>query len=123
VSESFYFANGTLNEAKVKVLSRTYATAINGMPSSMTFDRVTGRFELTYEVDQSTQPATVEIYVNSALHYPNGVLVHCSLPSSRYQVNVNSVSVWVQDPAADGHTNIIAITARSSSSSSSSSSR
>mmetsp|Transcript_25536 Transcript_25536/g.64093 ORF Transcript_25536/g.64093 Transcript_25536/m.64093 type:complete len:525 (-) Transcript_25536:47-1621(-) len=113
-SESFYFANGTLNIAKVKVLSRTYAQAINGVPTQMSFNRDSGRFELSYVVDQAAQPANVEIFVNHLLHYPNGVHVTCSQPSARVEIllSQNLIRVWMDDAASkDGQSNTIIVTA------------
>merc|ERR1711920_22014 len=54
----------------LKLLSRTYAQAIAGLPVSMSFKSADASFELVYNASIISAPT--EIYVNEALHYPSG---------------------------------------------------
>lgn len=70
-AESFY--NGDqLEESKVKVLSRTYAQSIAGVPQSMEFNPNHGEFQLAF-IPTSTQPT--EIFLNEKYYYSNGFQV------------------------------------------------
>jgi len=69
-AESLFDENGKLEVAKLKALSRTYAPAIAGTPSNMSFDPETGAFELTFNATISE--ATTEVYLNEELNYPDG---------------------------------------------------
>eukprot|EP01116_Phalansterium_solitarium_P022334 TRINITY_DN7331_c0_g1_i1.p1 TRINITY_DN7331_c0_g1~~TRINITY_DN7331_c0_g1_i1.p1 ORF type:complete len:510 (+),score=172.13 TRINITY_DN7331_c0_g1_i1:1018-2547(+) len=71
--EGFY-TNGSLEMSKVKTLSRTYARAIAGVPTSMTFAPSTSAFTLVFNSNSSIAAPT-EIYLNEALYYPNGFTV------------------------------------------------
>jgi len=73
-SESFYDEKGNLQLEKVKALSRSYAYAIAGIPTKMSFDPSTKLFQLSYIVNINATDST-EIYVNSNWHYPKGVTV------------------------------------------------
>lgn len=72
-AESLYFPNGTLEVAKLKVLSRTYARAIGGVPQHTTFDPATAAFQLSFIA--SVTDAPTEVYLNEELHYPDGFVV------------------------------------------------
>lgn len=66
------------------MLSRTYAQAIAGTPLTMSFMPENGTFVLEFEMSGTTAPT--EIYLNRALHYPNGCNVKvmppgCLVPS------------------------------------------
>jgi len=62
--ESFYWSDGTLQTDKVDTLSRVYATAIEGVPTSMVYNRKLGTFELEFEAHRATSDdAATEIYV------------------------------------------------------------
>lgn len=69
-----YAVDGTLEQAKLKFLSRTYAQAIAGVPSKMTFDPQTASFLLRYRAEWCSGAPT-EIYLNEKLHYPIGYSV------------------------------------------------
>jgi hypothetical protein len=60
-----------LQENKVKTLSRTYAQAIAGKPTTMSFDTSSKAFLLQYNYNPLASGPT-EIYLNEAFHYPNG---------------------------------------------------
>src|SRR4051812_5169943 len=49
--ESLWFPNGTLDTGKVKILSRTYAQAIAGVPTQQSFDVENGNYALTYTIN------------------------------------------------------------------------
>jgi len=72
--ESFYFQNGTLQVAKVKALSRTYAYAIAGNPSSMSFNPSTSEFSLIFALNLNAKGPT-EVFYNSKWYYPQGISV------------------------------------------------
>lgn len=62
-------ADGTPQALKLKAMSRTYAHAFQGVPSSMYFSTKSGAFQTTYTVDD-TVTANTEIYLNKAVWYP-----------------------------------------------------
>jgi len=62
--ESFYWSDGSLQTDKVDVLSRVYARAIEGVPTSMSYDRKKGTFSLVYQsIRAASDDAATEIYV------------------------------------------------------------
>jgi len=72
--ESFYGVDGSLQFDKVKTLSRTYAHAVCGVPTSMNFDASTSLFSLVYSsVNCQNQPTIV--YLNEQWYYPRGFSV------------------------------------------------
>lgn len=60
----------SVKKDKLKVLVRTYARAVAGTPTKMSFDAQSGDFVFTYRPDRSIRKPT-EIFV-SPLHYPKG---------------------------------------------------
>jgi len=78
-AESLYDENGNLEVEKLKALSRTYAPAIAGTPSRMSFDPDTGAFELTFNA--TLADAATEVYLNEELNYPDGYTTEVT-PSS-----------------------------------------
>lgn len=79
-AESFYFKNGTLQERKVKALSRTYAQAIQGTMQGTSFNVDTGAFSLIYQADVGVLAPT-EVFV-SPFYYSNGYNVTISPPQA-----------------------------------------
>jgi len=75
-AESLFDASGHVEVHKLKSLSRTYAPAIAGIPTKMSFDPDTGAFELSFISGSSDAPT--ELYLNEALHYPNGYALDVS---------------------------------------------
>ena len=70
--------NGGLPDAAtVAKLSRSYAIAVDGTTSTMSFDADTGVFRLVYTLaGAATSPlAVTEIFVQERVHYANGVRV------------------------------------------------
>jgi endoglycosylceramidase len=57
--------------SQLAVLSQTYATAVAGVPTSMSFDPVTGAFSLAYRAGKGDSAPTV-VVVPVSTHYPNG---------------------------------------------------
>ncbi len=52
--ESFYFPNGTLQQAKVSAMSRTYAYAIQGRGVEMTFQPgPNAKFQMAFHADMT----------------------------------------------------------------------
>jgi endoglycosylceramidase len=63
--------------SQLDVLSRTYATAVAGVPTSMSFEPATGAFSLRYRADTGVKAPTV-IVVPVSTHYPNGYCARVS---------------------------------------------
>ena len=57
--------------SQLSVLSQTYATAVAGVPTSMSFDPATGAFSLAYRADKTVTAPTV-VVVPVSTHYANG---------------------------------------------------
>ena len=86
----------------IKVFSRTFAQSIAGIPSKMSYNADTLRFELCYAVNPTIQQPTV-IYANYEVHYTNGVRVSVSGPGAEYLVvstnsNDNQILVTYTGP-------------------------
>eukprot|EP00005_Dracoamoeba_jomungandri_P000139 CAMPEP_0174253230 /NCGR_PEP_ID=MMETSP0439-20130205/2606_1 /TAXON_ID=0 /ORGANISM="Stereomyxa ramosa, Strain Chinc5" /LENGTH=525 /DNA_ID=CAMNT_0015334145 /DNA_START=19 /DNA_END=1596 /DNA_ORIENTATION=- len=79
--ESFYDENGKLQKEKVKMLSRSYAQAIAGVPLSQSFDTDTSLYRLSFSLDPSISAPTV-VYINEQYYYPNGFSVTTQPPGS-----------------------------------------
>ena len=71
-SEGFYNNDGTLQDGKVKALTRTYLTATQGTLKSMQFSTQTSSFEARYDVNTNIKLPTV-LYYNQHYWYPNGI--------------------------------------------------
>jgi len=93
--ESFYDAHGNLQLNKAQTLSRSFAPAIAGTPKSMSFDRKTKLFTLTYAFNPLTTGPT-EIYINEAYHYSKGFVVSIMPPNvaSWKRVEKNRIAVF-----------------------------
>ncbi|HYG92148.1 MAG TPA: cellulase family glycosylhydrolase [Nocardioides sp.] len=63
----------SVKQDKLRTLVRTYAQAVAGTPSAMSFDEETGAFRFEYQPDPAIEAPT-EIFV-SPLHYPDGYRV------------------------------------------------
>eukprot|EP01095_Lingulamoeba_sp_RSL-Kostka_P011526 TRINITY_DN4412_c0_g1_i1.p1 TRINITY_DN4412_c0_g1~~TRINITY_DN4412_c0_g1_i1.p1 ORF type:complete len:248 (+),score=75.62 TRINITY_DN4412_c0_g1_i1:98-841(+) len=74
-AESFYLFDGTLDQPKVRALSRTYAQAVSGTPTTHQFDPITARFDLTYDISTTATNRTTVIYYNQEYYYPDGISV------------------------------------------------
>jgi len=61
----------TRTAAMLDVLSRTYASAVAGTPTAMSFDPLSGRFRLQFRADPRITAPTV-IFVPVSTHYPRG---------------------------------------------------
>ena len=62
---------GPATAAQLDALSETYAQAVAGTPTSMSFDPSTGLFRLSYRIDHGATAPTV-IFVPVSRHYPHG---------------------------------------------------
>ena len=69
--EGLYKRDGSLNQQKLKVLSRTYAYAIAGTPIKMKFYPSSSWFILSL-ISNTTITDPTEIYLNEDIYYPNG---------------------------------------------------
>ena len=86
-SSSFWFANGTLNVAAAKLISRTYPMAVAGHVQNINYTAATAAgkapwFQLTFTTDASVRSATTEIFLNEALQYPNGVAASAAVSAN-----------------------------------------
>jgi endoglycosylceramidase len=61
----------TATASQLEVLSETYASAVAGTPTSMSFDPRTAAFELRYRSDPKITAPTV-VVVPVSVHYPHG---------------------------------------------------
>ena len=89
-SENLYYKNGTLQEAKVKALSRTYAKRIAGNPVRMRFDSDTSQFDLTFQVNSQLNSRKTEIFANRDFYYPNGISIEANVEGD-FEETTNSV--------------------------------
>jgi endoglycosylceramidase len=71
-AEGLFNGDGSVQTLKVAALTRTYARAVQGTPTAMSFDPESGAFRLDYVADP-TITAPTEIYLNAAFHYPSGL--------------------------------------------------
>ena len=75
-TETFFNEDGSLQSAKVRALSRTYAPSVaTAEPASVRvrFDSESSNFQLSYNASPGGGETT--IYANEALRYPSGVNV------------------------------------------------
>jgi endoglycosylceramidase len=88
--EGLYNANGTVQEAKLGALSRTYAPVVAGKLTAIRFDPVSAAFRLTYttaDTPKDTRALATEIYLNTEAHYPG------SLPLAGFETDlINAAS-------------------------------
>ncbi|KAG2377959.1 hypothetical protein C9374_008581 [Naegleria lovaniensis] len=113
--ESFYGPNGELQSRKVKALSRTYAQAVCGNPTRMTFDPAFSEFYLSFNYVKSlncdSQPTVV--YFNQEFYYPTGFNVQVTPPNalSVKQSEMNYLQFFVRsENVVDGQQIQIQIT-------------
>lgn len=63
------------NQNKIKLLSRTYAQAVSGTPTSMSFNTTTAAFDLVFTpmpTFLAAESRVTEIFLQESIHYPNG---------------------------------------------------
>mmetsp|Transcript_18571 Transcript_18571/g.33555 ORF Transcript_18571/g.33555 Transcript_18571/m.33555 type:complete len:527 (-) Transcript_18571:22-1602(-) len=70
-TEGLYNQDGSLQEKKLRHLSRTYIQSYQGVPITSTFNTTTGDYKAAFEVDPSIKGST-ELYFNEPIYYPNG---------------------------------------------------
>jgi endoglycosylceramidase len=87
-AEALVTAKGTLRST-ARELTRTYAQAIAGRPTSMGFDPTTGAFSLRY-VPKPTVHAPTLIFVPVQIHYPNG---YCTQVSGGTVISTQGTSI------------------------------
>jgi len=97
--ESFYWSDGTLQTDKVDVLSRVYATAIEGVPTLMSYKRKARTFELEFEAHRSTsEDAATEIYVGAWTLRQNSDVKVDIVPSNAatYKLSQDRLTLYVK---------------------------
>lgn len=72
---SIWFPNGTLDTGAIDILSRTYATAVAGVTTSMTYSADSKSFDLIYNTSSACTYAVTQVYLNEDVHYKNGYSV------------------------------------------------
>lgn len=112
-SEGFYNTDGTLQDGKVKALTRTYMQATQGVLKSMKFNTETSDFYALFKVDTSIQQPSIA-YFSEYYYYQQGVDVsvydYSGVRLSEQQGDFtldlsqpNYVKVQVKNAAFDGH--------------------
>lgn len=111
-TEGLYNQDGSLQQNKLKTLSRTYIQAYQGVPISASFDDSTGKFKAVYHVDPSIQGST-DLYFNGALYYPNGYsyTIHNSVGLT-YQIETSDNLLKVTFPEGQKSTTTIEFIAK-----------
>ena len=69
-TETLFGEDGSVQQGKAKALARTFARAVAGRPSSMSFDALTGHFALTFQVEASVSGYT-EVRSLGCAHAPS----------------------------------------------------
>ena len=70
-SEGFYNSDGSLQDWKVKALTRSYLMATQGTPTLMHFETSNANFTAIYTINTDIDAPTI-IYLNKQYWYPNG---------------------------------------------------
>lgn len=98
-------SNGVLNTNTTTKLSRTFAHAVAGNTTHMSFDPATAQFRLTYHIDTSCAMPTV-VYLNEDLQYPSGFVVK-ALPERVVRWNAvegkKTLEFWPREAHNDEH--------------------
>jgi endoglycosylceramidase len=93
-AEGLWFENGTVQNEKVKLLSRSYATAVSGRYVNQSFDPITGDFSVTFSADLSLASQPTVIYLNEKYYYTSGYTVSISpAGTASYTTAYNQVTV------------------------------
>jgi endoglycosylceramidase len=101
--EGLYNSTGALDVAKFRILSRTYAQAISGIPLFSSFNETSGVFAMRLLINRDiTSPTT--IYLNEALYYPRGFRVIFDPPTAATftSPSKNTVHVTYNPTAVSG---------------------
>ena len=111
-SQGPFYLNGSMNWDVIHTESRTYAQATAGDIISMSFNTTTLAFTLVYSNNPSCSLPT-DIYLNEALHYPNGFTVAISPIGAATWTNevTNHVEVTTSSSTAAGAQITVSITA------------
>ncbi|KAJ3431228.1 hypothetical protein M0812_02905 [Anaeramoeba flamelloides] len=108
--ESLFFNDGSLQEEKVKALSRTYAQKVQGMPKGMFFNPLNSAFSFSWKLDTSVTKPTV-IFLNEKYYYPNGFNVRYNIQGCSYnQSETNYIEIVVPSSAPNDTLVTITIT-------------
>ena len=122
-SEGFYNFDGTLQEPKVKALTRSYVKAAQGTTKSMNFDTETGHFEAIVQLDLSIEkPTLIHAHQDATVDYswyPYGINVNIESVDTNTTVKAtttqvgNELQVMVHQQELDGAKVRISITPKS----------
>ena len=91
---SIWFQNGSLNEAEVSLIARTYARAVAGHQKQGTtsFDRATNVYKTQYDTVPGLTSQVTMIYLYEKMHYPKGFSVDASSTNTTVTLDVQHVS-------------------------------
>ena len=102
VLEGLWFPNGTVDEAKLRLLSRTFAPAVAGATLSMQFSPTTGAFTLSFAATATIADPTV-VFLNRRLFYPRGAAVTVT-PSGALSWKAGAMENYLEFSFAQGVT-------------------
>lgn len=104
----------TSNQNLNKVLARTYARKISGIPSRMFFDHQSANFTLTFvtSVDSNVYALPTEVYTSTTYYYPKGSTCTVSPPLSVESIYnaTTGVYLFTNNPGFQGQFITIEIT-------------
>lgn len=108
VLEGLWRPDGSLDTAKLSLLTRTYAQAVAGAITGLSFSPDTAAFQLGYIANTSITAPTI-IYLHESLHYPTGFTVHAPPSVTWSRVRTNYIHVYYTAQALTGETVTISI--------------
>jgi len=94
--EGMFEADGTIQEYKIKALTRTYVQAFQGEGVFMKFDTKTKLFEARFILDKQISHPTV-IYINKEIHYKEGYRILTSKKSQINDSDKNLIKILIID--------------------------
>lgn len=97
-----YFNNGTIDYARASKLSRTYAQVVAGKTLSMYYNPKSHTFILSYITSSKISNTITQIYLNKALHYPNGPYIQVQTEIGYKITRPTNNIIWVIHDKSNG---------------------
>lgn len=97
-TETFFFPDGSLQMAKIRVLARPYAPVIAGLPTGVEYNNYTAVLSVIYH-SHTGAGTTTRVYTSADLHYPDGYNVYLS-PEEHLSWTVDGLFVVVSHLAS-----------------------
>lgn len=95
--EGLFEKDGSLQEYKIKALTRTYVQASQGNLINMKFDKETKVFSIKFILNTKISEPTI-IYYNKSLNYQKGLKILTSLPDAMIEhAEENYVKIFYKD--------------------------